>query len=172
MGNEAKPVVVPPSAPQSRNPLVAFLLVVFLVIAVGILLAVVLTKKSPKETEHARYNREAKEVMLAYCTNSLVGLNRFISIDLRHFTVGPKGEMLEADIDDPHNWEGKVVAEYVNHMGGIDRTNFLFRFTLDTNEFRIPKNCVTLDHYWMAEGDAIGRAADFDTWLKSLNSNP
>ncbi|MGH7994396.1 MAG: hypothetical protein ACREDQ_12820, partial [Limisphaerales bacterium] len=77
---------------------------------------------------------------------------------------------MEGDIADPHNWEGKIAAEYVNHVGGIDRTNLTFRFTLDTNEMRIPKICVSLDYHWLAVQKAAKDQADYDTWKNSLNN--
>jgi hypothetical protein len=129
-----------------------------------------LTGCKPKVTEYDRYNREANEEMLKYCTNNIIGLNHFISIDLRHFIIGPKNEILEGDINDPHNWEGKIAAEYANHMGGIDRTNLVFRFTLDTNEFRIPKICVTLDYHWWGVQEAAKLEAEEETRLKSLDN--
>ena len=142
-------------------------ILIALVAFVGI---VGLTGCTPKETEYARYNREANEEMLKYCTNNIIGLNHFVSIDLKHFIIGPKNDILEGDINDPHNWEGKVVAEYVNHVGGIDQTNLVFRFTLDTNEFRIPKNCVTLDYHWQGVQEAAKMKAEEEARLKSLDN--
>ena len=123
----------------------------------------------PKETEYDRYNREANEEMLKYCTNNIIGLNHFISINLRHFITDSNNEILKSDIDDPHNWEGRIVVEYVNQMGGIDRTNLVFRFTLDTNEFRIPKNCVALDYHWQGVQEAAKLHAE-EARLKSLDN--
>jgi len=124
----------------------------------------------PKETEYDRYNREANEEMLKYCTNNIIGLNHFISINLRHFITDSNNEILKSDIDDPHNWEGRIVVEYVNQMGGIDRTNLVFRFTLDTNEFRIPKNCVALDYHWQGVQEAAKLHAEEEARLKSLDN--
>jgi hypothetical protein len=124
------------------------------------------------ESEYDRYNREANEEMLNYCTNNIIGLNHYISIDLRHFIIGPKNEILEGDSNDPHNWEGKIVAEYVNHVGGIDRTNLTFRFTLDTNEFRIPKICVSLDYHWLGRQEAIRMEIEEKARLNSLDDKP
>jgi len=125
----------------------------------------------PKETEFDRYNREANKEMLEYCTNKIVGLNHFISVGLLHFITDSNNNILEGDINDPHNWEGKVVAEYVNHQGGIDRTNLTFRFTLDTNEMRIPKVFVSLDYHWLAVQESIKEQAEFEAWKRSLNSD-
>lgn len=48
-------------------------------------------------------------------TNDVVGLNRIISIDISR-----------AD-PEPTNWTAQVVVEYVNHVGGIDRTNLPYK---------------------------------------------
>lgn len=67
-----------------------------------------------------RYQAEAKQAMLVYCTNNIVGFTHAISVNLDSFS------------DDIHRWNGEVVAEYVNHLGGIDRTNLSFPFEMDS----------------------------------------
>ena len=58
--------------------------------------------------------------MLKECTNAIVGLTRIIRSSL-------------ADTDDnPYRWTGETTVEYVNRVGGIERTNVLFRFGTDT----------------------------------------
>ena len=44
-----------------------------ILIAVAFVVIVGLTGCKPKETEYARYNREANEEMLKYCTTQLSG---------------------------------------------------------------------------------------------------
>jgi hypothetical protein len=124
----------------------------------------------PNESEYDRYNREAHEEMLRFCTNNIVGLNHFISIDLRHFITDSKNKILDGDINDPHTWEGNIVAEYVNHVGGIDRTNIVFRFTLETNEYRNPKICVALDYHLWDLQEAAKMKTEQEDWLKSLKN--
>lgn len=69
-----------------------------------------------------RFQAEAQLEMLKECTNVIVGLNRII-----HTSI------LDAD-DNSQLWSGTIVAEYVNHMGGIERTNVPFKFSTDTGQ--------------------------------------
>ena len=70
--------------------------------------------------QKSRWQSEAGFEMLRECTNVIVGLWRIV-----HKSV------LDAD-DNPQQWSGTITAEYVNHMGGIERTNVQFRFSTDT----------------------------------------
>jgi predicted RNA-binding Zn-ribbon protein involved in translation (DUF1610 family) len=70
--------------------------------------------------QKSRWQSEAALEMLKECTNVIVGLSRII-----HQSV------LDAD-DNPQQWSGAITAEYINHMGGIERTNVQFRFSTDT----------------------------------------
>jgi hypothetical protein len=67
-----------------------------------------------------RFQTEAETEMLKECTNAIVGLTRII-----HTSV------LDAE-DNPQQWTGTVTAEFVNRMGGIERTNVPFKFSTDT----------------------------------------
>ena len=67
-----------------------------------------------------RFQTEAETEMLKECTNAVVGLTRII-----HTSV------LDAE-DNPQQWTGTVTAEFVNRMGGIERTNVPFKFSTDT----------------------------------------
>ncbi|HZR15716.1 MAG TPA: hypothetical protein VFE51_00190 [Verrucomicrobiae bacterium] len=74
------------------------------------------------ETERQQKTRlqsEAESEMLKECTNAVVGLTRIIRTSV-------------ADADDNYRWTGEVTAEYVNRVGGIERTNVLFKFGTDT----------------------------------------
>jgi hypothetical protein len=79
---------------------------------------------APKpETElqqKARLQSEAEGEMLKECTNVVVGLTRII-----------RTSAVTAE-DNPYKWSGDVVAEFINHVGGIDRTNIFFKFGTDT----------------------------------------
>lgn len=75
------------------------------------------------ETELQMKNRlqsEAETEMLKESTNVIVGLTRII-----HSSVVTAA-------DNPYKWAGDVTAEYVNRVGGIERTNVLFKFGTDT----------------------------------------
>ena len=70
--------------------------------------------------QKARLQSEAEGEMLKECTNVVVGLTRII-----------RASVVTAE-DDPHRWSGDVVTEFINHVGGIDRTNIFFKFRTDT----------------------------------------
>lgn len=75
------------------------------------------------ETEHqqkARLQSEAEGQMLNECTNVLVGLSRII-----------RSSVTDSD-DNPYKWSGDVTAEFINHVGGVERTNVFFKFGTDT----------------------------------------
>ena len=70
--------------------------------------------------QKARLQSEAEGEMLKECTNVVVGLTRII-----------RASVVTAE-DDPYRWSGDVVTEFINHVGGIDRTNIFFKFRTDT----------------------------------------
>jgi hypothetical protein len=67
-----------------------------------------------------RFQSEAEAEMLKESTNAVVGLTRVI-----------RSSVLDAE-DNPQLWSGSVTAEFVNRLGGIERTNVTFRFSTDT----------------------------------------
>jgi hypothetical protein len=67
-----------------------------------------------------RLRSEAEGEMLKECTNVVVGLSRVI-----HSSI--------ADLSDsPYRWSGDLTVEFVNRVGGIERTNLFFKFGTDT----------------------------------------
>lgn len=68
----------------------------------------------------ARLQSESEGEMLKECTNVIIGLSRII-----HSSVTIADE-------DPYKWSGKATVEFVNRVGGIERTNLCFRFGTDT----------------------------------------
>jgi hypothetical protein len=70
--------------------------------------------------QKTRLQTEAEGEMLKECTNVLVGLTRLI-----------RTAVIDTD-DNPYKWSGDVVAEYVNRVGGVERTNIFFKFGTDT----------------------------------------
>jgi len=70
--------------------------------------------------QNARLQSEAEGEMLKECTNVVVGLTRIIRASV------------VTDENDPYRWSGDVVTEFINHVGGIDRTNISFKFRTDT----------------------------------------
>jgi hypothetical protein len=77
-------------------------------------------KPETEGQQKARLQSEADGEMLKECTNVIVGLNRVI-----HSSV------VDAD-DNPYKWGGDATVEYVNRVGGIERTNLFFKFGTDT----------------------------------------
>ena len=76
-----------------------------------------LLEKSETETQRmARFRKEAEYKLLEECTNSLVGFQRVVSSYIRDSDVSPE------------NWTATATADFVNHIGGIDRTNLPFKF--------------------------------------------
>lgn len=67
-----------------------------------------------------RLQSEAPVEMLKECTNVVVGLTRII-----------RSGIVTSE-ENPYRWSGEVVAEFINHVGGIDRTNVYFKFGTDT----------------------------------------
>jgi hypothetical protein len=79
---------------------------------------------SPKpESEWQQKHRlqsEAASGVLAECSNHVVGITRVI-------------DSFVDDLDsDPHKWKGDVTVEFINQIGGVDRTNIPFIFSTDT----------------------------------------
>jgi len=68
----------------------------------------------------SRLQSEAEIEMLKESTNAIVGLNRIIRT-----SVSNRDE-------NPYRWAGEVVAEFINRVGGVERTNIFFKFGTDT----------------------------------------
>lgn len=109
-----------------KHAKIVSLRIIFLATAAVILLALaayaIYVEFSHETTaqKRTRYQAEAKQAMLDYCTNNIVGFTHAVSVNLDSFG------------DDIHRWNGEVVAEYVNHLGGVDRTNLSFPFETDS----------------------------------------
>src|ERR1035437_1945985 len=60
------------------------------------------------------------------CTNDVTGLRQIISVD--------------ASIDDENfvKWKASATVEFINHIGGVDRTNLYYRF----NNFQGHLSCL------------------------------
>lgn len=134
-----------------------------LIILAGILLAAC-SKPKPAETERERYKREANEEMDHFCTN-VVGYRRTISTLLHDWATNSS-----ADVD-PKVWYGKSEVEYLNRVGGAERTNITFHFTLYTNSFIKPPVCVVLDYESWEREDAKKQDEEFKALRKGLDNN-
>jgi hypothetical protein len=77
-------------------------------------------KPETEGEQKSRLQAEAEVEMLKESTNAIVGLNRII-----HLSVANSN-------DNPYKWSGAVTAEFVNRVGGVERTNINFKFQTDT----------------------------------------
>ena len=66
--------------------------------------------------QRARFRAEAQSALLQQCTNSIVGLHQVIAQDTRFLD------------ENPGKWTADVTAEFVNPVGGIERTELPFAF--------------------------------------------
>ena len=64
-----------------------------------------------------RLQAEAQSLLLVQSTNAIIGLNRIINQDV------------SLRDPDPNQWSAQVTAEFVNRVGGIERTNVPFAFS-------------------------------------------
>jgi hypothetical protein len=100
------------------------------------------------QTQHKRLQAEALTIILPKCTNAIVGLNRIISQDL---------SLHDAD---PNKWTANITAEFVNHIGGIDRTNLPIVFWVydsPVDETRHVQCRVDGKKLYQLERDALNR---------------
>ena len=77
-------------------------------------------KPETEAQQKARLQSETDGEMLKECTNIIVGLTRII-----------RSSVVDAN-DNPYQWGGDATVEYVNRVGGIERTNLCFKFGTDT----------------------------------------
>ncbi len=127
----ATPVVERASLPGGLGPTAAgawLVLAILLVVVVGgpiFWWRSEYAKVSKPETElqqKARLQSESEGEMLKECTNVIVGLTRII-----HCSVA------NAD-DNFYKWTGEATLEFINRVGGIERTNLFFKFGTDTGD--------------------------------------
>jgi hypothetical protein len=105
-------------------------------------------KPEDSRAQYKRLQAEAQAILLPKCTNAIVGLNRIISKDL------------SIRDEDPNKWTAEVTAEYVNHFGGIDRTNLPMVFWVydsPVDETRHVQCRIDTRKIYEAERDALSR---------------
>lgn len=108
-----------------------------------------------------RLQSEALALVLPQCTNAIVGLHRVITQDLA------------LRDPNPNQWSAQVTAEFVNRMGGIERTTLPLAFS----SYRSPVD--GLDHVLcrvdvmkisQAESDALHQKFGFTDSNPSVTS--
>jgi hypothetical protein len=62
-----------------------------------------------------RYRAGAEDALRVVCTNEVVGLRSIVSASV------------DTSSDNFMNWTARATADYVNHFGGVDRTNLVFK---------------------------------------------
>jgi len=73
-------------------------------------------KEERPQTQLELWRSQADFAILKACTNDLVGITRVVE-----HGVDDSSDILQ-------KWTGVVVAEHVNSVGGIDRTNLYYKF--------------------------------------------
>jgi hypothetical protein len=86
------------------------------IFAIAVVVVLVCGCGENSERRMERFKREAQASQLASCSNAVVGLRGIV----------------RASIDDmgnnPAQWTGEAVVEFVNVRGGVERTNLPFYF--------------------------------------------
>jgi hypothetical protein len=70
-----------------------------------------------QDKSRAEREAQAREKLFPAITNEVVGLRNIIFV------------AVSAPDNNVSNWNAFVTAEYINHFGGVDRTNLSFGFT-------------------------------------------
>ena len=125
------PAPVPPKQPKPRGARLNAAKLAMVLLPVSCLVGVVLfgfpgvnsrhhmlKGVSPSERHYLDWRDQARGKMLAECTNAVTGCNRIIDADV--WDIG----------DDPNKWTGEATVEFMNRIGGTERTNVPFRFLL------------------------------------------
>lgn len=74
------------------------------------------SKQDKPQSQVDHWRDQAYSVMLQGCTNEVTGLTKVID------------HSIDDQSDQLSNWKAKATVEYINHFGGIDRTNVYYRF--------------------------------------------
>jgi hypothetical protein len=89
--------------------------------------------EKPWETM-ARLRKESEPAMLKECTNYL-GFSRMIDYRLNNYD------------DQITNWTGSASIDFLNHFGGMDRTNLYFRFYAGEHIFVAPDDIKMIEQW-------------------------
>jgi hypothetical protein len=69
----------------------------------------------------ARRDEMARNIMLTEMTNGIVGVRSVVF------------SMVDTSNADTNKWTGFVKVDFINHFGGVDRTNLFYKFHVWTN---------------------------------------
>jgi hypothetical protein len=81
----------------------------------------------PPPTDHlAALRSQARQAILECATNEIPGIHAIVET------------YCDTDSKSPPTWRGRVTLDYVNHNGGIDRTNLRVKFMVGTGISALP----------------------------------
>lgn len=110
---------------KSMNNKLAGVIIVAAIGLAGYFLASV--GRDPSEYEVAqRLRKAAPQKMAEECTNNVVGISRILKLDFDGYGSMPADQ--PRSHYNPKNWRGEAQVEYVNRIGGVERTNLHFVF--------------------------------------------
>ena len=67
-----------------------------------------------------RWQFEARSAVTNACPKAIIGFSRVIEL------------RLDSSVDNPSKWKAQVEVDFINQVGGIQRTNYPFIFTLSS----------------------------------------
>jgi hypothetical protein len=153
------PTPVQPKQPTRRNVVRAVIIIAVSFVAValfGFWNAPRRTHENVPSSErhYSEWHKQAEKNMIAECTNVVTGCSRIIEA------------RLWATEDDPNKWTGDATVEFMNRVGGADRTNVPFRFLLTGDTIACLLDNQKLDERQEKER---ARQQDRDDWEKHLD---
>jgi hypothetical protein len=106
---------------------------VFGVAAFGVVIFGIFNR--PNRPKHHNFYSEADSLVAEKVTNDLTGWRRTLSIYVKR-----------EDLGDPSTWTATADAEFINALGGVERTNLYYRFLTFTNTDGERSIFCNLDH--------------------------
>ena len=94
----------------------------------------------PVKTAAENENEHLQTLLREECTNQVVGITKIMS---SYLDYDPKTAVT--------NWHAGASVEYINHFGGIDRTNLHLVFRLLTDQWSTNIYCGTDFDYMLQE---------------------
>jgi hypothetical protein len=83
-------------------------------------------KLDPAVLRTLQWREEAQQAIQKCCSNDVVGITRIVNTQV-------------IDLEDhPDKWTGEASVEFINRVGGVERTNFPVRFFMVSIESNSP----------------------------------
>ena len=104
-----------------------------------------------------------------FCSNDIVGFKEIKSMFLND-GLGDTNKT-----SNPSLWEGNATVDYINKVGGVERTNIVFHFKIETNSFlvRDDKTFVSIDRmFWIMQqvkAEAAAAQRELDERIKKTD---